>query len=399
MNLRFAVSIVSGVAGDIFSVVNLPALTDLVPATLRLFTLLLLLALILSVAACQSTQYFWQAARGQWQLVADRTPLPTLINDQATPENTVAQLEYVQTVRTYAEYKLHLPVGDAYGSYVDLKRPYVVWNLFVTPELELKNQTWCYPVAGCVAYQGYFNENMAKEAAKEWENNDYDTHIGGVAAYSTLGWFADPVLNTFLFYDQISLSALLFHELAHRQLYVRNDTAFNESWATAVEEEAIGQYLLDATDFGRAGRNISPEQVRRYRLRRSEREQFLTLVKTAVKELEIIYTGNLPNSEKRQLKSAVFTRLKYRYREAVAQKRLSLRYQHWFEGPLNNAKLSVISNYHQWVPGLRYKIRDLKRNWKAFYQWSNNLADADKKNRDKSLRELNRQATLSGNSQ
>jgi predicted aminopeptidase len=349
---------------------------------------------LLTVSACQSTQFLWQAARGQWQIIAERRPLQELIRHPGTPAKTAARLRYVESIRRYAAQQLHLPVEDAYADYVDLQRPYAVWNLFVTPELELTNQTWCFPIAGCVAYQGYFSEEAAKTAAQNWQQQGFDTYIGGVTAYSTLGWFDDPVLNTFLFYDPINLAALLFHELAHRQLYIPGDTAFNESWATAVEQVAVEQFLQEIKDFEPTVKVVDKLQIDSYRTRYKEHRLFVGLIQETVNKLREVYASDRNVDQKRKTKTKLMDQLRWQYQQAVAQRKISERYQNWFAYPLNNAKLSTVVNYHQWVPGLRFKIISLASDWPAFYRWSAKLAELDNTERTAQLEKLNRQALL-----
>lgn len=366
----------------------------------------LLLAFLLVLSACQSTQFLWQAARGQWQIVVSGRPLQEVISDPATSPETVSQLQFVQLLRNYAEQQLYLPVNNSYNEFVDLKRRFVVWNLFVTPELALTNETWCYPIAGCVAYQGYFDEPAALEAAQQWQQKNFDTHIGGVTAYSTLGWFDDPVLNTFLFYNPVSLAGLLFHELAHAQLYVPNDTTFNESWATAVEQEAVEQFvndfsepsalaspasgLADTADKhpGEGNTSLSPALISQYKAGYADRQFFVALVQETIAKLAKVYDSDATEAQKRKLKADLLTQLRQSYLQAVDEKKISNRYLNWFAAPLNNAKLSTVSNYQQWVPALRFKIRSLERNWLSFYQWSAEIAELEHTERNALLEEL-----------
>jgi len=368
----------------------------------------LLIGGILTLTSCQSSRYLWQAAQGQWQLVSERIAVAQLIDDPDTPAQISTRLQYVQQLREFAEQSLKLPVAGAYQHYVDLQRPFVVWNLFVVPELKFENKTWCYPIAGCVSYQGYFNKSDAVESATRWQKRGYDTWIGGVRAYSTLGWFDDPVLNTFLFYDPLSLAALLFHELAHRQFYVPGDTTFNESWATAVEQEAVEQFLVSSYRPACQDSTSKPEEhssssscaaiarqntIASYRLRARERQEFTELIAATVTALASLYDSKLEDKAKRSAKNALIDRLRQQYRQALSAGRLSKRYAAWFSGPINNAKLSTVTNYHQWVPGLRFQYRQLN-NWEEFYQWSATLADLSPTARQEVLTELNQRALM-----
>ncbi|OZG74938.1 aminopeptidase [Hahella sp. CCB-MM4] len=373
----------------------------LFPHQSRILRGLLFTVLALLLNGCQSTGYVWQAIKGQWELLSQRQPIDQLVNDDQTPEKLEEKLRYVLEIREFAEQQLGLPVDQAYSEYVDLNRPYVVWNLFVAQELEMKSQSWCYPVAGCVAYQGYFHQEDAEAAQQMWEQDNFDTYVGGVSAYSTLGWFDDPVLNTFIGYDRTSLAALLFHELAHRKLYIKNDTTFNESWATAVEQEAIQKFVdVQSSAFRSEGNNstaseTSAEDIQLYQHRFRERQLFVDMVQATVKELKDLYAGELPESAKRQAKADIINKLRHRYRQEVSGGRISNAYADWINSPLNNAKLMTVVSYHQWVPGLRYKLQSLDGSFTAFYEWSKTLEDLTKEERTNILEDLNQLASNS----
>ncbi|ABC27913.1 predicted aminopeptidase [Hahella chejuensis KCTC 2396] len=354
----------------------------------------LLLMGLLVLGGCQSTGFMLQAIQGQWEILQKKRPIEEVVQEDATPPNLRERLEYVIQVREFAATSLHLPVEEAYSEYADLERPYVVWNVFAAPEFSMRSKTWCYPIAGCVAYQGYFAEQPAHEAAAELASEAFDTHVGGVPAYSTLGWFNDPVLNTFIWYDPVDLAGLLFHELAHRRLYIKGDTAFNESWATAVEQEGVHQYLQHTANT--TSQNTPPllsaysaDAINtRYAVRAQSREQFVALVKQTIGELEALYKEDISPEDKRARKTKIIEALRTRYAELAQQHKISSGYERWFNAPINNAKLLTVANYHQWTPGLRYKIRELN-DLNAFYQWSESLTDLSKEERKEVLQELN----------
>jgi len=165
-------------------------------------------------------------------------PIPDVIADPQAAPPLKQRLERAQQMRTFASAQLGLPDNGSYTRYADLKRPYVVWNVFATPELSLQLKQWCYPVVGCAGYRGYFDKAAADATADELRAEGYEVNVSGVPAYSTLGWFADPLLNTFVGGTEGQLAGLLFHELAHQVVFVGGDTTFNESFATTVEREA-----------------------------------------------------------------------------------------------------------------------------------------------------------------
>ncbi len=359
---------------------------------LKILQLWLLLCGTLALSGCQSASFLWQAFQGQWEILSERQSIDDLLVADETPQGLKSKLRYVIKVRQFAEEKLKLPVGEAYLDYVDLHRPDVVWNLFVAPELNINSHTWCYPVAGCVAYQGYFNQAAAENAQQDWEQQGWDTYVGGIAAYSTLGWFDDPILNTFINYDRISLAALLFHELAHRRLYLPGETTFNESWATAVEQAAIEDFLETTAES--IGDPMLDSALQRYRQRFQDQQVFVGLVQQSIKELEELYKQPLPDMEKRKQKATILQDLRDRYHRAVDEGRILTDYSGWIDAPLNNAKLLTVASYYQWVPGLRYQLQSMKNNYMQFYQWSEALIDLPADLREKRLQELNQQANV-----
>ncbi|HNS26702.1 MAG TPA: aminopeptidase, partial [Steroidobacteraceae bacterium] len=211
----------------------------------RIFALLLLLPL----SGCGSL-YLAQAAAGQWGVMAAREPIETVVADPATPQELRARLEQVMAAREFASRELALPDNASYRQYAALDRPYVVWNVVAVPEFAIEPKEWCFPIAGCIAYRGYFSEQRARNYALTLESRGYDVVVGGVAAYSTLGRFADPVLSTMMGYGDAQLVGVIFHELAHQVVYVAGDSAFNEAFAVAVEQEGLARWLAWRGELG-----------------------------------------------------------------------------------------------------------------------------------------------------
>jgi predicted aminopeptidase len=187
--------------------------------------------------------YVAQAARGQWQVMHARQPIDKVIASDRTAPQLRDRLTEVRAARDFASRELALPDNGSYRSYADLERPYVVWNVVAAPEFSVNPRRWCFPIAGCVAYRGYFKEEKARQFADSLAKEGFDTYVGGVAAYSTLGKFKDPVLNTMLGYGDDELAAIIFHELSHQLIYVANDSEFNEAFATAVEQAGLERWL------------------------------------------------------------------------------------------------------------------------------------------------------------
>ncbi|NNC54177.1 MAG: aminopeptidase, partial [Pseudomonadales bacterium] len=211
-----------------------------------------LLVNVLLLSGCESLAYYHQAVFGHLALLNNAEPIEQLLDranagESGTASDLQDKLLLVQALRAFARDELGLPVGRAYSRYVELERNYVVWNVFASEEFSITPKQWCFPVAGCVAYRGYFKRAHAEKKAASLANNGLDTYVAGAAAYSTLGWTADPVLSTFVERDEVALASLLFHELSHRLVYIKGDTEFNESLASSIESYALGRWLAMRT--------------------------------------------------------------------------------------------------------------------------------------------------------
>jgi predicted aminopeptidase len=305
------------------------------------------------VAGC----YYLQAAGGHLDLMGKRQPIDALIEDEATDPGLQKRLELLRDARAFSVTELDLPDNGSYSTFSDLDREFVVWNVMAAGEFSIDARTWCFPVAGCVGYRGYFKEKQARKKARELAADGYDVYVGGATAYSTLGRFDDPVLSTMLVRDDTALVALLFHELAHQELYIKDDTSFNESFATAVEELGISRWL---TANGEAGRFDSWQRQQRYTA------DLTRLALAARDDLEQIYASDLDDDAKRREKAEriaeLTTALEARAREAGVEPG-----NWWREPPLNNARLAGWSAYESFVPGFRALFDDCDSNFRCFY--------------------------------
>jgi predicted aminopeptidase len=192
-------------------------------------------ALIALVAGCQSLAYYTQAIGGHLKVLSRARPVPEWLADPSTPPELKQRLETARRIREFASTHLKLPENNSYAAYAELNRSYVVWNVFAAPEFSVEPKNECFPFIGCVSYRGFYSEGDARRHAAKLREAGYDVYVGGVPAYSTLGWSDDPLLSTFIGYSDAQLARLVFHELAHQLVYVRDDTTFNESFAVAVE--------------------------------------------------------------------------------------------------------------------------------------------------------------------
>lgn len=316
--------------------------------------------------------YLLQAAAGQMEIVAKRKPIAGIIASPTTPEPLRKRLEYVSDARVFAVNELGLPDNDSYRSYADLERPFVVWNVFATEEFSVEPRRWCFPIAGCVVYRGYFGLDRAESYARSLRFDGYDTAVGGVAAYSTLGHFDDPILNTMLGWNDVQLAGTLFHELAHQVLYVPGDSQFNESFATVVEEEGLRRWL---TKRGRI------DEMRVWYTQRERSEMFIGLLLTSRERLRNLYAEKLPAEEMRERKNAEFGRLKFEYSQLKQRWSGYSGYDRWFDRTLNNAHLVSAATYHGCLPELRELLKSQDDDLQRFYDSARAIAEGSKEER------------------
>ena len=321
--------------------------------------------------------YYVQAARGQIELLSKREPIENVLEDPETPEDLERKLLLVRDAREFSVTELGLPDNDSYRTYTDLERDYVVWNVFAAPEFSVDARQWCYPIVGCVSYRGYFARESAQKQADRLREDGFDVAVGGVPAYSTLGNFNDPVLNTMMRWDDIQLVSTLFHELAHQVLYIKDDTAFNESFATAVEEFGIERWL-DAN-----GRDAD---ISTYLERKALHRRLVELVEAAREDLRGIYASGADEQTMRENKAE-------RFRQLESRVRLELRAagrdgKHWLTNELNNARLLPMSLYDGYVPAFRNLLAGCDDDIDCFYESAKRVAELEPGERNLQLAEL-----------
>jgi len=271
-----------------------------------------------------------------------------------------SQLELSQSLLVFAVQKLGLPESTSYHSYVALEREFPVWNVIAAPEFSLNAKQWCYPVIGCASYRGYFDKNAAHHYANKLKAKGFDTMVGGVSAYSTLGWFADPLLPSMLRYGSINFAETLFHELAHQQLYVNGDSDFNEAFATVVGEVGARRWLEH---------QAAAAKVQAYQARLAAREQFHVLIGATKSELELSYAKDFSDSEKRIAKRKIIKNLNKTYADLKKNEWGGKPFfDGWFEDDINNARLASFSTYREKVPALQALLKNCNDDLKRFYQ-------------------------------
>jgi len=322
-------------------------------------------ACALMLAGCAQFKYYFQAAQGQYSLWSDARPIDDWLGDPSTDPKLKARLEKARLIRRFAVKELGLPDNASYKNYASLKRQYVLWNVVATPELSLRPVQWCFPIAGCVSYRGYYDKGGAESYAEELRKEGNDVQVGGVPAYSTLGWFSDPLLSTFINYSDAELARMVFHELAHQVVYIQGDSRFNEAFATAVEEAGVHRWL----DL--YGNDAMREAYARYSARRQD---FLALLVKHRQMLADNYAGKATVKHKREEKARIFAALKNEYQVLKANWGGYSGYDRFFAEPLNNAHLASIATYNDLLPGFRAllaKEKDMQRFYAAVRDMSN----------------------------
>jgi predicted aminopeptidase len=326
-----------------------------------------------SICASSGGCYLFESAQGQLQLMAKREPIKRVIAKPSTPPSLRRQLEAVAAIREFAVRELGLPDNGSYRSYADVGRPYVVWNVVAAPEFSVEARKWCYPLVGCVAYRGYFVERRARNFAGKSQRRGFDVSVAGVAAYSTLGHFDDPILNTMVGWSDIALASIIFHELTHQLIYVPNDADFNEALATTVEEVGVRRWL-QAQGRGKDLANYEREQ-------RHDEQVVGLLIRTRA-ELQELYASGVERSLMRERKDAAFASLRASYAKLKSDWGGHAPYEVWLEGDLNNAYLASVATYFDCVPGFKRELEAEGGNLQAFYRRVFALSRLDQARRD-----------------
>jgi predicted aminopeptidase len=325
------------------------------------------------LAALSGGCYLLQSAQGQLSLMSKRQPIPGVIDKPTTPPALRTQLESVTSIRDFASRELALPDNGSYRTYADVGRRYVVWNVVAAPEFSVEPKRWCYQIVGCVAYRGYFVEDRARRFALGLRAKGFDVMVGGVAAYSTLGHFDDPVLNTMMGWDDVELAAIIFHELTHQLLYLPNDASFNEALATTVEEEGVRRWLM------RQGRD---QDLAEHLKQRQRYLAVIALMDRTRAQLRALYASGLAPDLMRERKRAVFAELRESYAILRAPWGAHAPFDAWFAGDINNGHLASIATYFSCVPGFERQLKAVGGNLPAFYRQVRELAKLDQSQRD-----------------
>jgi predicted aminopeptidase len=336
----------------------------------------MLVLLLVALGGCATLGYYAQSIGGQMEVWDKQQPITELLDAPDTSESLREKLQTVLAIRDFATAELALPDNDSYRSYADLERPFVVWNVFAAQPFEMSLKRWCFPFAGCVGYRGYFSKADAQNFAKQIASEGLETYVAGVAAYSTLGWFDDPLLNTVMPRSPAHIAGLIFHELAHQQLYVEGDTAFNEGFASTVELEGVRRWLA---------MHGSEEERLAYTRFRQRQNDFVSLVTRTRDELQALYEQALSVTEMQARKTAIQAQLRLQYQQLKKQWGVSVDnnagYDAWFAQDLNNAQLAAVTTYGDHVPAFQRLLAEQGGDMAAFYRACARLGELPREKR------------------
>ncbi len=319
----------------------------------------LLILCFLCISGCSSIAYYSQAIGGQLDIYRRSQPIDSVIANPNTPAPLKQQLSDILKIRAFASSVLHLPDNRSYTYYADLERPFVIWSVFAVPAFSFQPKQWCFLIVGCVSYRGYFSEAPAQALAEELRAQGYDVYVAGIPAFSTLGWFDDPVLNTMLRWPQHRIAGLIFHEIAHQKVYIADDTAFNEAFAMTVEYIGVERWLA---------RYGTQKYLAAYQQSRQRQAEFVDLVLATRNHLQEIYQQKWRPEKLPAAKTAAFNTLRARYAQLKNSWGGFAGYDAWFAKDLNNAKLLSVVTYQDYVPAFRALLDQQGGDLPAFYQ-------------------------------
>ncbi len=313
----------------------------------------LLAVLLALMSSCDSVHFYAQAVHGQAAILLSREPISKLLKSADTDDELRRRLTLVEAARGFAEQELGLYSGGSFTSFVDAGREHLVWNVFAAPADSVDLLNWCFPVAGCVSYRGYFSEQAAQRYADKLTQQGLDVYVGGVDAYSTLGWFEDPLPSTVLRRSDSELAGLIFHELAHQRVYLPGDTRFNESFASFVEREGLRRWLEHTGQVELYQRAIESLEVQ---------QRFAKFVGDYREQLRALYAESAPATEQQVSKNILINEM----RSAWTQHQDAAYYKGWFAGDINNAKLATVAAYFDWVPAFEQLFLNSGQQFEVF---------------------------------
>ncbi len=338
-----------------------------------------IIALSFMLQACSSMAYYWEKIQGHADILNSQRPIKEVIDDPKTTAETKQRLISAQQARDFASEVLKLPDNDSYRNYADVGRDFVVWTVVATPAYSIKAKQWCFIIVGCLSYRGYFSKTSAEEFADELKKQGMDVYVSGTKAYSTLGWFDDPLLSTMLYKSEAYRIGIIFHELAHQQMYVENDTAFNEAFASTVELEGIKAWYENKKDS---------QGFKNYSIAKQRDKAFKNLLKQTRQELKVLYQSEQSTESMQENKVARFKTLQARYKNLKKQWDGYTGYDKWMAQKLNNAQLALVATYNNWIPAFRALYKKSNADFSVFYTNVKSLSETEKLEREKELLKL-----------
>jgi predicted aminopeptidase len=350
----------------------------------RLFSIPFLLLL----CGCADLDYYWHNSSGHLALMNQRVYIDDLLAEETLDSRLRERLLLVREIRRFSIDELDLPANGSYLSYVELQKPYVIQNLFAAPEFSTRLRQWCYPVIGCASYRGYYDEARLLAYAEELKSKGLDVYVAGVPAYSTLGWFDDPVLSSFLYWPDYRLAGLIFHELTHQRIFVDDDTTFNESLASAVQQAGTELWLQSRNQ------RADLEEFSRWL---AYRDDVMALITATRARLAAIYEADIDDADKRLRKARQFEVARSEHDEIAARHGISGGFGPWFAGELNNARIGSVVAYNSRLQAFLHILERQEYNFPAFYDYVDSIAELDRGDRDRCLDAWERDAaTVAG---
>jgi len=337
---------------------------------------LISIPLLVLLSACSDFGYYWHNANSHLELMNRRVDIETMLADDTTTPSLRERLLLVQDIRRFSVARLDLPENGSYSSYVELQRPWVVQNLFAAPEFSTRLRQWCYPIIGCASYRGYYDESRLNAYADELRAEGLDVYVGPVSAYSTLGWFDDPVLSSFIAWPEYRLAGLLFHELTHQRIYIDDDTTFNESLASAVQQRGTELWLRSRN------READLDEFSRWL---AYRREVIALITTTREQLAAIYAGDQQDAAKREQKARVFDQARAEHDRVALRHGIASGYRRWFAAELNNAKIGSVSAYNSRLNAFIRMLDASDDDFAAFYRYVEKLGELPRQQRDACL--------------
>lgn len=341
--------------------------------------ILFVVSVLLCQSACSTIGYYHQSISGHFKLISKREPIADIVKDPQRDEKLVEQLNLAQKLRDFASSRLSLPENDSYRSYVQLEAPYVTWNVFAAPQFSTTLNQWCFLVIGCVPYRGYFDKQEAESYAEQIAQLGQDVYVAGVPAYSTLGWFDDPLLSSMIDRGELTTAAYIFHELAHQQFYVNGDGAFNEAFATAVEEIGVILWLESQQ---------RTDEVTNYENFLLQKNIFFDFVKVSRNEFDELFDQDFDIDKMQAEKEILIAEMRRKFSNLSENNEHIIRYSRWMSGPLNNAQLGAISLYRELVPAFRKLFSVCAQDFGMFYSQVERIAKLPQDDRVEKLNSI-----------